>query len=258
MKRTLLNGALALTFALSTSASVMADELSHERTMGNNASLSAGLSAHEGETGYYINLGWQVNKYFAVGFDVNSFLNSQTYNVVTDLGDTDFNTALYGDGDFRPRHNTYGLSATLRYPFAMSDATVMAPYIELGYAKMSTKDVVIEHLDGTFSSGSDSGSGSSGSSDAPDEVYSFEDINALRASAGLQFSFDDTHRLVLGGLAYSSDENWSELGLEDDQVGAVVEYGYFPTERLSYHVSFESVDQFGDPVFNMGLSWIFN
>lgn len=246
MKRIFLTAAL---IASAVSGNAFGDELPQQTIMGNNASIDLAYSAHEGESGYYLALDWQMNKYAAVSVGVDSFLNGQVFNIVETL-DPDFETEMYGDGYFRPRQNTYTFELHLRYPFVFSEDTIIAPYLSLGASRMSTKALVFKPV------GSESGN--TVGNDTPDKRYNFEDFGAFKAGTGVQLAFSDAHKFSLGAISYLNDDNWSELVIDDNQTGVAVKYEYRPNRALGYTFEVDSVDQFGKPVLRVGINWVFN
>jgi hypothetical protein len=254
MKRNFLRSVLAASLfsSLLLSHHATSDELPQPTIMGNNASIDLAYSAHEGESGYYLALDWQINKYAGFTVSVDSFLNGNVFNVIDDKLDADFDTETYGDGDFRPRQNTYTFDLALRYPFVLSKETIMAPYFSAGVARMSTKKLSFSTL------GSGSGGTDETNNEDIDKTYSFDDLTAFKVSVGLQFAFDDTHKIAFGALSYINDDNWSDLVLEDNQTGASFKYEYRPNRALGYRLGIDSVDQFGNPVFRLGVNWVFN
>lgn len=237
---------------------------SQKSLMGEQASLGLGYSAHEGQSGYYLDLRWQFNDYAEISFGVDSYLNAKTYDVtkfpgafpnVDAIGVEEFRDT-FGDGMFRPRHNTYSFNTTLRYPFPLTRQTMFAPYIELGASKMSTKDVVFTEQKSTGSTGTGTGTGTGTSVKVL--TLSFQDLDSFRAGAGFQLGFGDAHRWSLGAVGYSKNDDWSELDLEDDQVGAAIRYEYRPAKQLGIVARLETVDQFGDPWLSLGVNWVFS
>jgi hypothetical protein len=254
MKRNFLPRALvaSLFSSLLLSHQAISDELPQSTIMGSNASIDVAYSAHEGESGYYLALDWQMNKYAGVTVSVDSFLNGNVFNVLEDNLDADFDKDIYGDGDFRPRQNTYTFELALRYPFVLSKETTMAPYFSAGVARMSTKKLSFSPL-GSGASGTDNTN-----NENTDKTYSFDDLTAFKVSVGVQFAFNDTHKIAFGALSYINDDNWSDLVLEDNQTGASLKYEYRPNRALGYRLAVDSVDQFGSPVFRLGVNWVFN
>ncbi len=255
MKRILVS-TLASCAMFASSASLASDEGRATETqpnlMGSHVSLGVGAAAHEGQTGYYIDLGWQFNDYAKVQFLTDSFLNKTTYNAKSIL--PDFDESTYGDGNFRPRHNNYTLSFTARYPYQLSASTIMAPYVEFGFNQMSTKDVEFSPLSASSSGSSDSSN--SGSSIIPPVKLDFEDVGSIKFGVGFQFAFSDVHQWTIGAIGYSTDESWSDIELSDDQVGGTLRYEYRPS-AIGFVFKADSVDQFGDPLIHIGMNWAF-
>jgi hypothetical protein len=247
------------------STSALASELPHQNTMGNRAEFSGGFSSNEGESGYFANLRWQFNKYAEVGVGVRSYLNQSRFDVNQFSGDISFvdpDTPLsdFRPQSFRPRHNTYSFDTTFRYPFVLSEGTVVAPYVKAGLSSLNTKDIEFKDTNSTGGNSDSSDGGGTGNSEDSDVagVLSFESLDSLVFGAGVQMSFSDNHRLTLGAIAYSNDEDFTDIKIDDSQVGALLSYEYRPSRALGYSISFEGKDQLGGSVMNIGVSWVFN
>jgi hypothetical protein len=238
MKRTLLAGLLA---TLSINAfNVNADTLPQSNVMGNNAAIGLGFSSNEGESGYYADLHWQFNKYADISIGVNSYLNGQRFESETLLG---ADAALFTPESFRPRHNLYQFSTTFRYPFVLSNDTILAPYAELGISKLSTKTLVfVENVE----------------SEPLVERKSFGDLDSFKFGVGIQMAFNGAHKLTLGAIGYSNDEDFTQLSVDDNEIGGTLRYEYRPGDTLGYILRLDTVDQFGGALFNIGVSWNFN
>lgn len=238
MKRTLLAGLLA-TLSIS-SFTANADVLPQSNIMGNNAAIGLGFSSNEGKSGYYADLRWQFNKYADISIGIDSYLNGQRFDSEPLLG-TD--AALFTPESFRPRHNLYHLSTTFRYPFVLSSDTIIAPYAELGISKLSTKTLVfIEDVQ----------------QDPIIKRMTFGDLDSFKFGVGIQMAFNGAHKLTLGAIGYSNDEDFTQLSVDDNEIGGTLRYEYRPGDTLGYILRLDTVDQFGGALFNVGVSWNFN
>lgn len=244
MKRMIL--AASLLTALSSSA------FAAEPTQGffepSRVDVAAGLSAQEGEAGYFVNAQWNVSRYAAIGIGADSFVRKASYPVGAFV-----DTVEFADDTFRPRHSTYSLFGTLRYPIALNDASELAPFITVGYNRLSTEDVEFGGSDSANSGDDVSG----GTSDEPDLVLSFEDFSAFSVRAGAQWQINKNHMLSAGAIAYSLEEDWSEISLEDQYEGGFVHYQYQHNSLLGMHLGVDSVNMFGDVNARLGLTLSF-
>lgn len=238
--------ALSLFSALSTSV------LSAEPSMGffddGRVDVIAGLSSHEGETGYYVNGQWNITQYAVLGLGADSYVRRSDFSVGDFFPDSDF-----ADNLFRPRHTTYSLYGTLRYPFELSSDSQIAPFVTFGFNQMSTEDVEIGESDNSVE-GDDNAN--SGNSDA-ELVLSFTDMDAFSIRIGAQWQINQRHLLSIGAVGYSLDDDWSELTLEDQHEGGFVSYRYQYSPLIGFTAGIDTVDIFGDANARFGLSFSF-
>jgi|AntDeeMinimDraft_5_1070356.scaffolds.fasta_scaffold03776_2 hypothetical protein len=225
-----------------------------------DASLSAGANINEGGAGYHLGLNWQFSKFAAFHGGVSSNLNADRYPMEQFIAESELGEDLtyndYKPNDFRPRHNSYELKFTLRYPVDLSRDVFMAPYAEAGMVSMSTKSVEF-----TESNRTNNGGGSNDGSNQSDSntlTAHFDSINAFRFGVGAQFNFKNEHILTAGVVGYSISHDWDNSAVPDSQQGVFAQYEYRLDPRFGLVFGYESIDQFGNPFLRAGFNWIFN
>lgn len=226
---------------------VMAEEPAQDFFESGRVDVMAGLSTHEGESGYFVTGQWNISQYAALGLGVDSYTSRNSYPAAAFT-----DNALFASRSFRPRHTTYSLSGTVRYPFSLSDDSYAAPFFTIGFNQMSTEDVEIG--DGTGSNSDDSGSSNQNQNIL---VLSFADLDAFSLHAGAQWQINKKHLLGAGFVAYSLDDDWSELSIEDQYEGGFISYRYQYTPLLGFTAGVETVDIFGDANARMGVTFSF-
>ena len=239
MKRTL----IALSVLTGISFGAMAEEPAQDFFEPGRVDVMAGLNTQEGETGYFVSGQWNISQYAALGLAVDSYTSRNSYPAAAFT-----DSALFASRSFRPRHTTYSLSGTARYPFSLGDESYAAPFLTVGFNQMSTEDVEIG--DGSGDDNDDSGSDNQNVL-----TLSFADLDAFSLHAGVQWQIDKKHLLGAGFVAYSLDDDWSELSLEDQYEGGFLNYRYQYTPLLGFTAGVETVNIFGDANARMGATF---
>ena len=139
MKRTL----IALSVLTGISFGAMAEEPAQDFFEPGRVDVMAGLNTQEGETGYFVSGQWNISQYAALGLAVDSYTSRNSYPAAAFT-----DSALFASRSFRPRHTTYSLSGTARYPFSLGDESYAAPFLTVGFNQMSTEDVEIGEASG--------------------------------------------------------------------------------------------------------------
>lgn len=218
--------------------------------------LGISLLSTERATGYSVNISWTPSDHFLFRAGVNSSRSDDRFNVVQleqlktgsvlteDVKDELFDE--FGDKEYTPRDNEMFYGFRLMRPFTVTDSTVMLPYIEAGQVRSSTKSIVVVKSSST--------TGPTGTPNNKNtKEYSFPSINAFYVGAGLQLRVNATHFISLGVINYANGNNWRNFDVSTDYRGATLEY-QARYHRLSFTISAESVDMFGDPRLKTGLA----
>ena len=166
MKRTL----IALSVLTGISFGAMAEEPAQDFFEPGRVDVMAGLNTQEGETGYFVSGQWNISQYAALGLAVDSYTSRNSYPAAAFT-----DSALFASRSFRPRHTTYSLSGTARYPFHW--AMNHMPLFNCHFNQMSTEDVEIG--DGSGDDNDDSGSDNQNVL-----TLSFADLDAFSLHAG--------------------------------------------------------------------------
>jgi len=250
--------AVSLVIALTAPQALADKDIPSSSFLDEGASLGVGLTSREGMRGYYVDLNWQFSRYASVGFDVQSYLNPKSYPsgdfVAADALDDP--EEKLSPSSFRPRHNTFGFKLNLRFPIDVNDDIAIAPFVELGVVSLSTKSVTI--YEGKELSGGSTDSGSDSTDSRVSHQVRFDNLEAFRVGAGMQFVFGENHSFILGYQGFANDKDWSELAVNENEKGGWFRYEYRPTDRLGAQFGIDAADQFGDPRWFVGINWKFN
>jgi hypothetical protein len=243
---------IAAIVALSVTPQVLADHHSGASLFDEGAKLSVGLLGTEGGNGYTLGLDWQFNRYAQVSLNAQSHLSPDRFSadLLLNITGNDTQGETYYPETARLRLNDVEFTTTLRYPFD----PYLAPYLELGVAVTSIKDITFSNDD---QSQNDSTGTGDGSSDSRELVASFSAENYFKVGLGLQFALADAHLITVGAHAYRGSDDWSELGMDGDARGMTFAYEYASGTRLGYRFEFNSKDMSGDPRYTLGLTWAF-
>lgn len=249
MKNALLTSVIVLS-ALISAKNTQATEIEY------TGQLGVGLLSTENAMGYTVNASWTPSSYIQLKAGLNSSRDDRRFNVAQ-LEQLKINSTLtdderdalfdeFGNKEYAPRNNEFYYAFVAMYPFRITNHFVVSPYAELGQVRNTTKSISVSK-----SSSSTSTTGAPGNQNSRE--YHFPSTNAFYVGAGFKLNVNTTHLISLGLISYANGSDWRNFDVSKDYRGGVFEY-QARYHRLSFMVSAESTDMFGDPRLKTGVA----